>query len=608
MFENMKRWLKLKQTTPAEQTISGRPQTSGYQTFNHLYFQQPRDLPLFSFMSIYAMLIDPQVRLALLIRSAPLFGVEWAFKKTDPTSPKGFKWMPGIQSERPEVAVFIQRQLERIWNNHLHEIVEAQKWGWMGGEVCLKLGRSRLVEFKRLEVRRAEDLRLLKTRGIPSGIEVRRVKDLGNVNLAFPEAFFHSHDRQPGEDYGQSAMLGAYSPWCDKWLDGAALDVRRLFMHKDAYGGADLGYPDGETYIHGFDQPVPNRDVARQIVEQIRAGNTIVRPSARDANGNEQWPLERATVAANPAHILQYPKDLDSEITSGIGIPNQVLDNAGSQAGARVPMAAFYASLDSWVTQIVSDLKEQVFEHLVLLNWGRPIDFEITHKPLAEQAMEQQSNSGGQPVQPGSGQGNGLEAGGQDAQSGIFANQPPPRRMSLDVVSAVGQGVLSATELVKAARQCMSLDAGQAVQPTKPEYDFLPLAVAFLDQAEQAEQNTKRMSSMVAANPISPPVNVTINMPPGPAPEVTVNNQVDSPIINLPTQDAPTINVVASTVSPIINIPQQSPPTINIRTPKADAPTINITTEPAKPVATKTTIIRDSRGDIIESISTPIKE
>jgi hypothetical protein len=440
MFSNLKQWLGLKnQARMTSETFTGRARTGDYQPINHRYWSNPRDLPPFSFITVYNMLVDPEVRMAVATRSAPLYGAEFGYEQDG-------QFSPGIESDRPEVAVFVERQLKKIWRNHLHEICSAQVWGWSAGEVVLKLGNSKLVEIDRIEPRHAQDTRLILRKGKPCGVEFSRIENEGKLEIGFPQAFFHSHNADPGEHYGQSCLMGAYSPWSDKWLDGGALDVRRLFMHKDAYGGCSLGYPDGETYIDGMSQPIPNRDIARQIVEQIRAGNTIVRPSQRDANGNELWPIERAQVASNPQHILQYPKDLDSEIRTGIGIPDGILndDGGGAYAGKRIPMAAFYASLDVWLVQILNDLSEQIFEPLVMLNFGQAIDFQIDFKPLAEQAMEQQSNAGaGDPMggegmmPPGMmppGEEGGDMMGGEDPAgdglAGMFGEEP--QQMSID--------------------------------------------------------------------------------------------------------------------------------------------------------------------------------
>ncbi len=56
------------------------------------------------------------------------------------------------------------------------------------------------------------------------------------------------------------------------------------------------------------------------------------------------------------------------------------------------PDGAFYAGLDSWVVNIFSDLR-YTLEPLVEMNWGKGNDFDLCHKPLSEQAMEQQGNA-----------------------------------------------------------------------------------------------------------------------------------------------------------------------------------------------------------------------
>ncbi|TWU22448.1 ADP-ribosyltransferase exoenzyme [Novipirellula galeiformis] len=420
--------------------VDTKPKTGKYEPVSYGFFNQQRDLPLFTFDVIRTMLLDGQVRLSLAMRAAPVSGVEWAYKE-------GKNWIPGIESDSPEVSKFILRQLERIWTNHLSGILSAQVWGWSAGEITMRLSGEGLVEIDRLEPRQAVDCRLIQSDSQPWGVRVDRVADVGSVDLPFPYAWFHAHAPEPGETYGQSALLGAYSPWADKCHPGGAVDVRRLFMHKDAYGGTDLGYPEGSDFYDDQGNPIPNRDIARQIIEQLQAGAVTTRPSTRDELGNEKWPLTRATVPANPQHILQYPKDLDSEIRGGIGIPDDVIDSDGSGggwAGKRIPMGAFCASLDDWVDSITSDLREQCFDRLVMLNWGRAIDYEIKHKPLAEQMMEQQSNAGpGEDGQP--------QQGGGQEQS--------PQRFGLDTVDAVGRGVLDASRIVDAARSVLRMGA-----------------------------------------------------------------------------------------------------------------------------------------------------
>ncbi|MGH9932384.1 MAG: hypothetical protein ACREA9_24540, partial [Pyrinomonadaceae bacterium] len=107
--------------------------------------------------------------------------------------------------------------------------------------------------------------------------------------------------------------------------------------------------------------------------------------------------------------------------------------------------------LDRWLIRLLMDLVKCVLKPLVALNFGSGRFFEVTAKPLGLQAMEQQGE--GKSAQQGNPQpGMPPQFGGQSA--GRAQEEGPPRqRMALDPVQAVGEGVLSAAELVKAANE-----------------------------------------------------------------------------------------------------------------------------------------------------------
>lgn len=459
--------------------LLGPPLTKKYISLASQYQQTPRQLPLLGFDMIRAMLLDPAVRLGLAMRQAPIQGAEIAYKDgTDATGKP--KWVPGVLAKNPGVGQYVYRQLQRIWTHGLDEVLKAQIWGWSAGETMYRVTSRGTVEVKELLGRHAVDTRALLRDGVKCGTRVTRVAGSGgDVDLMFPKGWFHSYKPEAGAHYGQSALMGAYSPWADKAFQGGATDIRRLFMHADAYGGKDMTYPDGVTTVGG--QEVSNRDLALQVVEQLQAGGVTVRPTqVRD--GVEQWTLTRASVPANPSHILQYPKDLDTEIYHGLEIPDDVIESeTGAWAGKRIPMAAFFSGLDVWLVGLLGDLVTQILEPLVLLNFGRAEEFAVTHKPLAEQAMEQQGQAGqGQGQTPGQGQPQqqgGMfgppESGPRPAPVANQQLQQPPQqfqrpqlqlqtRMSLDPELAVGEGVLSAAELVKAARKVIRMSAVHA--------------------------------------------------------------------------------------------------------------------------------------------------
>lgn len=303
--------------------------------------------------------------------------------------------------------------------------------------------------------RHAADTRALIKDGEVIGTRVLRVPHAagGHVDLQFPKSWFHAHKPEPGEHYGTTAFDRGVFPVGGQVLPGRS-NRRATAVHAQGClwrGGYVL--PRRDDLVNGVE--TPNRDLAMQIVEQIQAGGVTVRPAVYDDKGNERWTLKRATVPSSPTHILDYPKDLDTEIYHGLEIPDDVIESGstGAWAGKRIPMAAFYAGLDGWVASIINDIVTQIIEHLVLLNFGTAEEFEVTHQPLADQAMEQQEKAEQQQQPQGQ--------TGQQPQQQADGDPLSQYRMSLDAEAAVGQGVLTAAELVQATQSVIRMRTGE---------------------------------------------------------------------------------------------------------------------------------------------------
>lgn len=462
-----------------QQLVAKLPVTRDYQPIMvHHWGIRPRDLPLFTFLSVQAMLYDPTIRLGLAMRAAPVYQTQFGYDKDG-------QWTPGIEAKNEAVGEFVYRQLQRIWHHECHALVKAQLWGHAAGEVLLRLTEDNLVEVDRLLERHPNDVRALKRAGQNVGIRISRLTrgTQGNLDLEWPKGYWTTFNAEPGTFYGTSILLGAYSPWYDKWCDGGALDVRRLYMHKDAYVGASIYYPEGDLYTMPDGSEVPARDLARQMIEQIVAGGVVALPSDLDEKGNRKWELKPATVASNPAHILKYPQDLDTEMLRGLEVPDDIFTadstSSGAWAGKKVPLSAFYAGIDCWVVQIIKDLCRCIFEPLVMLNFGKAEEFQITHKPLGQQAMEQQNQpQGGQPPgqqQPGAAGMGGLFGGGGDEGGGQpgadqggggqqsladLLGSPAAQQarqgggqQAMSLEAAIGKGVIDAAKIVQASRE-----------------------------------------------------------------------------------------------------------------------------------------------------------
>lgn len=463
--------------------LLGAPRTANYPApMLDSWGVAPRDLPRFGFTTIQAMLWDPTIRLGLAMREAPLHGAEFAYQEGSDADGKPV-WKPGVQARNPDVAAFVLRQLKRIWEYDLASLCRSQIWGWAAAEVLYKHNpETGFVEYDSLLERHAIDVRALEQGGQIVGVRFRRTSAMagGQVDLGFPKAVWIAFNAAYGSFYGLPVLRGPYSPWADKWFDKGALDVRRLFMVKDSYGGATFKYPPGTTDLESKGE-VPNDDIAQEIVEQAAAGHVKVMPSTRGQDGHPLWEWEEPTVPNNPQHILQYPKDLDIEILRAMEIPDDILtsENTGAWEGKKVPQQAFYCGLDKWLGNIVSGVVKQVLERLVFLNWGHAEDFQVCTKPLALQVQEQTTRlqKDRQPPQPQFQQYPPADPYQLQRQQGQQGQPMPQQRLSLDGANdpagwtladvLVGQAVTDAAQLVKATRLSLANRIRMDAEPRK---------------------------------------------------------------------------------------------------------------------------------------------
>jgi hypothetical protein len=450
-------------------TATYKPQPVGQ------YWRYPRDLPPLNTISARQMLTDSTVQLGLAARRAPILSCQFAYRD-------GEKWVDGVRATSPEVGDFVHRQLQRIWKRGLAQLIDvAQVWGRAAAEVTHRANRKGQIEVDELLNREPVDVLAILTDGKVSGVRFNRVvgAENGRVDLEFPYCMWHGHDKQPGNPaYGRSVLVAPYSPWWDKHMKFGALDVRRLFMTKDGYRGMRLFYPSGttsEVQPDGSVKERPNYEIAMELVEHLKTGGVFAIPGDCDQNGNPLWRLEESTVPGNPAHILQYPKELDAEILNAMGIADDVLKSeaTGSWAGKAVPQQATYCILEQWLCDLICDV-DRVIEKLVEWNFGKGHQYEITTKPLAEQMLEQQNQ--GEQQQPNGPSGYGDPSGMDQIRQRMPPDrqqpqQQPPQRMSADPIGDVGADLLPAKDFVDAVRSVVRMSTIDAVGNLHSEAD-----------------------------------------------------------------------------------------------------------------------------------------
>lgn len=257
--------------------------------------------------------------------------------------------------------------------------------GMAGAEVVLRDTAHGHREIDCLLVVDAMDVRAICDDGDIVGCRFTRVKNKPHVDLRFPYCIFHAHDPMPGQIYGWSILRAAFSPWFDKHCVGGALDVRRLFMKKDAYRGARFTVPDGFTPMKkpdGTVENVPNSDIAMKLLESIASGGVFYIPGSKNSDGSPKWEYSESTVASNPAHIFQYCTECDKEMVNALGIADDVIKSeaTGAWNGKAVPMQATYCIIEQELVRLLRSV-DRVIKPLVVMNFGPANNTKLKRNP-----------------------------------------------------------------------------------------------------------------------------------------------------------------------------------------------------------------------------------
>lgn len=365
---------------------------------------------MFTLQDVEAMRRDYQIALCLYMLKAPLFTVEWA-----------------INCKNGEVRQYIDDTLKAFWKPNLDKVLRAMEYGYAGGELIYKLKHNKIY-FDSYKEFHSRDIRVLSRSHEYIGFRVKNVENKNNIDLFPPKAFWFAMNREYGGWYGRSILLNVWESWFEKRSRDGAIDMRRLWFYKNSFTGGVIRHPH-KDYIMPDGSVYSAREMAREQAERLKSGGVIVFPNTRDEKGEYQWIYEPPHVNSNATEIREYPQDLDTEITRGMGIPDSVLvdpPGTGSYSGRRVPERAFYVRLESIVHQIMYTIKSQMLDFLIPLNFEGEHDYEIITKPL----IEIMSPEGTPPVGAELGlnqqlQGTTVGTLFGDGQSGMTPNETP---------------------------------------------------------------------------------------------------------------------------------------------------------------------------------------
>lgn len=357
--------------------------------------------PPFTVWTIREMLCDPRVTFGLWLIKGPIIA----------------KTKFEIETSRPEVEEFLQKNLKRFWMNSVSRVMKALEWGYSGSEVLYRYnsedGRIHFDTVKDIE---SIDLRPVTVDSTICGFAIRNVETSDSTTLdneypkteemktktgdfkkylGFPKCLYHLHSRERNAWFGLSRLFGAHVPWWEQWSSDGYRQLRRLWFMKNAFEGGVMYHP--MSTIATKQGPMPARDYARELIEKKRSGGTLTLPNTPGPDGQgKAWEYIPPQGNPVPAGLLDYGQLLRDEVLEGMGIPPEVIQSGGetgfgSSSGRQVPQMAFYSVLQELAQWLVYDFDTQVLRYLVQMNFG-DVQYEIKVLDLMEEKVETDPN------------------------------------------------------------------------------------------------------------------------------------------------------------------------------------------------------------------------
>jgi len=365
----------------------------------------------FTYYDIEAMRRDPQCQIGLRILRAPVYRAEWE-----------------VKCKNAKAAQWADATLKRFWSTDLEKALRMLEWGSAGGEVVYRIDNDTgLVEYVELRDMHLFDMRALQQHGRHVGIKIVQ----NNRRLFAPRFAWWVNEQEYSGLFGRPRLAGAFEPWMELRGKKGAIDIRRGWFFKNVYRSLIMRHPLGTVMIEGREMSC--QQYARQIIEEVESGAGFALPSTTDENGNDQWRIDDPKINGDGTVLLEYPKQLNQEIWTGMGIQPEVVqasETGSGWSGRSVPFTVFLTSEDQIVDSCMKGWKRNALDHMMLANFNvGPDDYAIEVKSLVPTDEDQKGPDGQSP-----GMGQPGKPGGQPPQAG------QPYRGPRGGVGTVGAG------------------------------------------------------------------------------------------------------------------------------------------------------------------------
>lgn len=380
------------------------------EAYNHDFIEgmDPRyahQYPIFNFITVESMLLDSRIQFALGLIKGPIHTYTKFFGSEDGDNPqvhqaivdRDYYFSYKIKAESKEVEEYILRQINRFWEVASPKALTALEWGYSGSQVMYRQDIKGNLHFDNLHNYHARRVRPVSQRGHLVGMVFRSNMTATHRFFPVPKAFWHVHRREVNKFTGRSRLKGSHIPWHETWTQGGARDIRRLWFFKNSYDGGVIRYPEGQKQKDAQGNEVESIELAEQLISQKTTGGYLILPNKKiNDNKDYAWDYEPPSSNVTPQGLMEYPSQLRSEILEGMGIPPEVVESSGSQGfgsatGRKVPYMGFIASLYPLVGCLIGDFRAQILDSLLLLRYGKEIEYDITPIiPLSPEAAPDQ--------------------------------------------------------------------------------------------------------------------------------------------------------------------------------------------------------------------------
>lgn len=333
-----------------------------YNYFGELFVQ---NIPLWRLWTGRMMLTsDPIVSFSMNIRNAALMAAEVV-----------------VEAKKPEVAEWVQKQWDYLWNYHRVSLLSAKELGFAPMQTMWKEDEKGNLNICGLKEFAPEDCKGQEKGGRLVGFRVK------GGQLFFPQGLWINFDSKYGNAYGNPITRRQYPAWYEKWMERGAKRLQQLRMIKDAYIGDIFWYPPDMNIELPDGTVIPWRDILREIGEARMSGGAMTLPLKLDSNGHELTRYQPPTPIPGATEIFNWVEYCDENILRGGDIPFEVVQAASTGSGfsgRSIPFLVLLSVCNTELGQTVQQTDERSIRPVASLNFGGDPEYTIKPRSLVE--------------------------------------------------------------------------------------------------------------------------------------------------------------------------------------------------------------------------------